>query len=231
MRASDRDWSRPVLAMVALLGACQGVIGEPVDEAPREPGGAVGPGTSDGPEGPAAEGPVVESAGAAEFEETRHVRRLTADQFARSLEVATGQRWGDYGRFASTLGQPDLVEVLEDGTGIGVAFVKLVTDGARATCSAAVDADLRRPPEERVILRHAGPSDADFESHVENLRYLLFRFWLVDVRDASDPRLTPWLGLLSAPRSDGETMTDDDRIYRWKAVCIGLATHPDFLSY
>jgi hypothetical protein len=210
-----------------ILGGCQGVIGGPVDDAPSERVDEPG----DDPVESGGSGPVVESVGDAEFEETRDLRRLTADQFARSLEVATGERWRDFDRFASTLGQPDLVEVLEDGTGIGVAFVKLVTDGARSTCSAAVDADLRRSSEQRVILRHAGPSDASFDSHVANLRYLLMRFWFVDVPESTDPRLTPWLGLLSAPRTDGREMTDDDRVARWKAVCIGLATHPDFLSY
>jgi hypothetical protein len=60
---------------------------------------------------------------------------------------------------------------------------------------------------------------------------LLLRFWAVEVTEPTDERLVPWLGLLSAPRRDGEELANADRLARWKAVCVGLATHPDFLTY
>jgi len=208
---------------VLLLAACRGAIGGPVDDDPRDPVDPTDPIDADAP--------IRESVGGAELDDARRVRRLTADQIARSLEVATGQTWGDYERFAGALGKPDLAEVTDEGLSVSVAFAKLVEDGARATCDAAVEADVDRPATERVILHHAGPGDASFESHVENLRYLLLRFWAVEVTEPTDERLVPWLGLLSAPRRDGEELTNADRIARWKAVCVGLATHPDFLTY
>lgn len=208
---------------VVLLAACQGAIGGPVDDDPRDPVDPTDPIDADAP--------IRESVGGADLDDARRVRRLTADQIARSLEVATGQTWRDYDRFAGALGKPDLAEVTDEGLSVSVAFAKLVEDGARATCDAAVNADVDRPAAERVILRHAGPDDASFESHVENLRYLLLRFWAVEVTEPTDERLVPWLGLLSAPRRDGEELTNADRLARWKAVCVGLATHPDFLTY
>lgn len=220
MRASERG-----LAWLGLLilSACQGAIGGPIDDRPIDPVDPTDPNGGDAP--------IRESVGGAELDDARRVRRLTADQIARSLEVATGERWRDYDRFAGALGKPDLAEVTDEGLSVSVAFAKLVEDGARATCDAAVNADVDRPVAERVILRHAGPADDDLALQVENLQYLLLRFWSVEVTDADDDRLAPWLGLLSAPRTDGEPLTNANRLARWKAVCVGLATHPDFLTY
>jgi len=73
--------------------------------------------------------------------ETKRIRRLTADQFFASLEVATGQEWDDEEQFAATLGRPDFAEVTVEGREMSVGFAKLAGDAARQTCRRAVEQD------------------------------------------------------------------------------------------
>jgi hypothetical protein len=153
----------------------------------------------------------------------RQVTRLTAAQLHASLAVATGQSWAPFRRYAGAMGQPDYFEVTEENVQPSVAFDKLVGDAARDTCRAAVDADVAGAGE-RVIMRHAGTADTDRAAFVENLKYLLFRFHAARVTDDADPRLAPWLRILESTR-------EADMPTRWQAVCIGLVTHPDFLTY
>jgi|JI10StandDraft_1071094.scaffolds.fasta_scaffold09253_9 hypothetical protein len=157
----------------------------------------------------------------------RRVRRLTADQFARSLEIATGQAWTRYATYAEALGKPDFGELTDEGTDLSVTFDKLVHDAAREACGRAVDLD--RTGGGTVIMREARPADRGDRAKAEaNLRYLFLRFLGVAIDAGDDPRLAPWLGLLEAAPAP---TTDVEMATRWKAVCIGLVTHPDFLTY
>ena len=65
--------------------------------------------------------------------------------------------------------------------------------------------------------------DDDSEAAIRgNLRYLFLRFLGASV-EADDEDLQPWVDLvLSGSSSPRE---------RWVAVCVGLATHPDFITY
>jgi len=167
--------------------------------------------------------------------ETKRIRRLTADQFFTSLNVATGQRWDDEEQFAATLGRPDFAEVTVEGREMSVGFAKLAGDAARQTCRRAVSQDRGAADQaSRVILRRiANVAELDpFDENVgENLRYLALRFHGVYVTDDADRRLQPWFTVLQ----DGLSATDEDRFSeaeeRWSAVCTGLALHPDFLTY
>lgn len=170
-----------------------------------------------------------------EVPETKRIRRLTADQFFASLEVATGQRWDDEEEFAATLGRPDFAEVTAEGREMSVGFAKLAGDAARQTCRRAVEQDRQlSSPTERSILQKVDDVDQldPFDPGVlENLRYLTLRFLGVHVQDDADRRLEPWLDIMQS----GLDPTDDARFEqaqdRWIAVCSGLALHPDFLTY
>lgn len=170
-----------------------------------------------------------------EVPETKRIRRLTADQFFASLEVATGQRWDDERQFAATLGRPDFAEVTAEGREMSVGFAKLAGDAARQTCRRAVEQDRGvTDPDSRVILRKINEVDQldPFDPNVgENLRYLALRFLGVYALDDTDRRLQTWFNLLQ----DGLVETDEARFGeaedRWIAVCTGLALHPDFLTY
>ena len=167
--------------------------------------------------------------------ETKRIRRLTADQFFASLAVATGQQWDDADEFAATLGRPDFAEVTVEGREMSVGFAKLAGDAARETCRRAVEQDRSTTdPGSRVILRHLSdmsaidPFDADVS---DNLRYLLLRFHGVYVTDDEDRRLQPWLTLLQSGLEAGSAERFSESEDRWAAVCVGLALHPDFLTY
>ncbi len=172
---------------------------------------------------------------AEEVPETKRIRRLTADQFFASLEVATEQRWDDEQQFAATLGRPDFGEVTAEGREMSVGFAKLAGDAARQTCRRAVEQDLEgSDPASRAILRHLAstdPLDPFDESVGDTLRYLLLRFHGVYAVNDDDRRLQPWFMVLR----EGLDATEDNRFAeagdRWIAVCTGLALHPDFLTY
>ena len=167
--------------------------------------------------------------------ETKRIRRLTADQFFASLEIATGQRWDDQEQFAATLGRPDFAEVTVEGREMSVGFAKLAGDAARETCRRAVEQDRNTADAAaRTILRRIGSTEQldPFDASVgDNLRYLVLRFHGVYATDDADRRLQPWFTLLQ----DGLSATDEGRFAeaedRWVAVCTGLALHPDFLTY
>ena len=167
--------------------------------------------------------------------ETKRIRRLTADQFFASLEVATGQEWDDEEQFAATLGRPDFAEVTVEGREMSVGFAKLAGDAARQTCRRAVEQDRdTADPAARAILRRIASTDQldPFDANVgDNLRYLVLRFHGVHATDDADRRLQPWFTLLQ----DGLSATDEGRFVeaedRWIAVCVGLALHPDFVTY
>jgi hypothetical protein len=167
--------------------------------------------------------------------ETKRIRRLTADQFFASLDVATGQRWDDEQQFAATLGRPDFAEVTVEGREMSVGFAKLAGDAARETCRRAVEQDRGTADQaSRVILRRIANVDQldPFDPSIgDNLRYLVLRFHGVYATDDDDRRLQPWFTLLQ----DGLSATDEERFAdaedRWIAVCSGLALHPDFLTY
>lgn len=167
--------------------------------------------------------------------ETKRIRRLTADQFFDSLEVATGQRWDDEEEFAATIGRPDFQTVTQEGREMSVGFAKLAGDAARETCRTAVDQDIEEGNAgSRLILRQlasVAPLDP-FDANIgDNLRYLALRFHGLHITDDADVRLEPWFNLLQS----GLSATDDTRFEqaddRWTAVCVGMALHPDFLTY
>ncbi len=188
-----------VLAQIMVLGGCGG---DPEPTPPdRDPGSPT------------------------DVEPGRRVRRLSADQFARSLQVATNQTWSRYAQFAGALGKADWSQITEEGTDIGVTFEKLVTDAARETCRRAVSAPGQAIMRHAVLADRPGAGDARI---LANLKYLVLRFHGLDITADDDPRLAPWLGIL---RGGTAPTTDALMGQRWEAVCIGLVTHPDFLTY
>ena len=167
--------------------------------------------------------------------ETKRIRRLTADQFFESLQIATGQRWDDEEQFAATLGRPDFGEVTVEGREMSVGFAKLAGDAARQTCRRAVEQDRETAdPASRAILRRVATADPldPFDAGVrDNLRYLLLRFHGLHIIDDEDRRLQPWFTLLQGGLDAADEVRFAEAADRWIAVCTGLALHPDFLTY
>jgi len=217
------------------LGACyrgtDGGVASGSSSAEGGPGGADGsdsdsagdPGADSGPPGNQGEGD-------AENPQGRQLRRMTATQFHNSLAKATGQPWPSFDEYAATMGKADFAEITAEGRELSVTFDKFAHDAANYTCDAAVDADLSEmPPASPVILRHATVADRDATLLRTNVNYLALRFLGQVMRD-DDARVDPWLTVLTTPPTEGE-FTDEIMAERWKAVCIGLVTHPDFVTY
>jgi hypothetical protein len=75
---------------------------------------------------------------------------------------------------------------------------------------------------------HAGPQDQieDAPDAIEeNLRALLLRYH-GHVLPVGSNELSPWMWLFESTQH-----TSGDPVAAWRAVCVGLMTHPDFYSY
>ncbi len=184
--------------------------------------------TSDGDDDGGAEtgSPEPEGEGPSEFPVGRRIRRMTADQYIRSLTVATGQSWPLYEDYAAALGKADFAGITSDDRSLSVTFDKFIHDAAQYTCRTALDDDVTNGG--ATILREVGVEETDEDALRRNLQYLMLRFLAVSL-PTDDPRLDPWLGLLTAGSTS--EITDAVRQERWSAVCVGLATHVDFVTY
>jgi hypothetical protein len=167
--------------------------------------------------------------GDAEPPQTRRLRRVSAEQFHRSLVMATGQPWPSFELYAAAMGRPDYAELTEEGRELSVTFDKFVHDAAAHSCTAAVASDLGLPAQTRAILRTVELAERGEAELRTNVEYLVLRM-LAQQPGTDDPRVDPWVDLLLAPAKDGE-LDDAEMQQRWAAVCIGLVTHTDFLSY
>lgn len=231
------------LGCAALVAACNDTAHEPMatasmgddtwnpvtDSDPVDPDTGVNDSDDDDPGGDTTGTPGHHDEGDADPPRSRRLRRLSADQFHRSLVAATGQAWTSFEQYAAAMGRPNYADITEQALDLSVTFDKFVHDAAAATCSAAVADDLLRPRTERAILREAELADRSPVTLQRNLEYLHLRFLAVQT-GADDPRIEPWLVLLTEPPSEGE-LDDTQMQQRWVAVCIGLVTHTDFLSY
>jgi hypothetical protein len=190
----------------------------------------------------------------------RAPRRLDVDQLRAALLAATGFTWVASRRvsdpdspsgfsqlpdadmleaYSATLGRPDYVNATSESLEPAVTFAKLSGDAARVACRLAVRADLEGKTPPNRILRHIGPNEtAQNRAAVRtNLRYLVLRFWGRKVGD-EDPSLEP-LATLFERASTASASTDQNGTKRpaatpadgWRAVCIAMATDPQFLTY
>lgn len=178
-------------------------------------------GANSGEPGHHGEGEVEEAAG-------RRMRRMSAAQFHRSLVTVTRQPWPLFEEYAGAMGQADFAEITDEGRELSVTFDKFVHDAALHSCSAAISADLAGG-DAGTIMRWVDVSERDLVKIRRNLDYLMLRFLGQEMK-AEDARVEPWMELLVAEPDEGEL---DDALMRerWTAVCMGLVTHPDFVTY
>lgn len=197
-----------------------------------------GPGTADGDDSGGDDGaddddsgdsgsPSPEGEGPAELPVGRAIRRMTADQYVRSLELATTQRWADFEAYSAAMGKADFSEITEQDRTLSVTFEKFANDAAIATCRAAVELDAN--DDTQIILRHATLLSLEETDVRANVQYLVLRF-LADEVELDDPRVDVWAELVLAPMGP-ELEPPDAMQERWAAVCVGLATHVDFITY
>jgi hypothetical protein len=176
-------------------------------------------------------------------------RRLSADQLRASLVAATGEAWtaerlvldpdqiGGYNRqpnadlldaLAPTLGRPDYAHTTSEMIDPAITFTKLASDAARAACRASVKADVAQAQaDKRRILRWVSATDtlaSNAAAVRKNVGYLGLRFWGRTMA-ADDADLATLTTLFD--RASSQATPPDG----WRAVCIALATDPQFLTY
>lgn len=223
-------------AALVVAGCYQGgpmIAGEDIEPAP--PPGRVptddDEGDDDGEpsdDGPDSGEPGHHGEGDADEPPGRHMRRMTAAQFHRSLVTVTGQPWPHFDEFAGAMGQADFAEITDESRDLSVTFDKFVHDAALHSCAAAIAAD-GDGSDAGIVMRWVGVAERDLVKIRRNLDYLMLRFLGQEMAD-EDPRVEPWMDLLTAEPDEGE-IDDELMRERWTAVCIGLVTHPDFMTY
>lgn len=188
----------------------------------------------------------------------RAPRRLNVRQLRASLLSVLGVTWTQPRRILSadyasgfyddpnadmldllslTLGQPDYNNFTSESLDPGAVFSKLVGDGVRKACRDGLTLDVARPATQRVLLRTVSETDtlAARESAVRaNIAYLVMRFWARTVRP-DDAAVTDLVNLFriasTAPASTTPALAAGTPIEGWRAVCVALATDPQFLTY
>jgi hypothetical protein len=169
----------------------------------------------------------------------RAPRRLNVDQLRASLLAATGFTWVAQRRvsdpdspsgfsvlpdadmleaLAATLGRPDYLTSTSESIDPAVTFAKLAGDAARSACRMAVAADAKGEANPKRIMRHADVR--------QNLSYLALRFWARQVKP-EDAQLDALATLFDRVSKDPQGSPAE----AWRAVCIAMATDPQFLTY
>ncbi len=188
----------------------------------------------------------------------RAPRRLNVTQLRAALENAIGVSWrqratilsADYASgsyvdesadmlalLARTLGQPDYNTSTQESIDPTAVFSKLVADGVRKACRDGLALDAARPRAERILVRHAEIGDTATSNPAgvrQNLAYLALRFWARPLRPES-PEVTALFDVFrvasTAPAVPEESLPAGAPVDGWRAVCIALATDPQFLTY
>jgi hypothetical protein len=138
---------------------------------------------------------------------------------------------------ARTLGQPDYNTSTQESIDPTAVFSKLVADGVRKACRDGLALDAARPRAERILVRHAEIGDTATSNPAgvrQNLAYLALRFWARPLRPDS-PEVTALFDVFrvasTAPAVPEESLPAGTAVDGWRAVCIALATDPQFLTY
>jgi hypothetical protein len=143
--------------------------------------------------------------------------------------------------YASSLGRPDYNYTVQESLEPGVTFAKMVGDAARFTCGQAaqheVAGDAPGPPRLLVRVTAKDSLESNEAGVRENIAALGLRFW----GRALDPKGEEVGALVEVFRvaSTAEAWTDEGGAMRpkggvadgWRAVCIAMATDPQFFIY
>lgn len=163
---------------------------------------------------------------------SRTRRRMRIAQLDASIQAATGFAWEENGQnqfeaLSGSLGVPDYVERVGEDLDAGLLFQKFLDDAANSVCQELVDAEFSGSSS--VFLTDVAPADTYLSnpSGVDaTLRAAVLRFHGYSI-PPDDPQLDTWRFLFESALS----VTDDDTMAAWRAVCIGLIVHPDFYMY
>lgn len=218
--------------MIALLMACTTPTPNVQTEVPSPPDVPTVVPDSPEPLPDAGTDPLGDAPDPTDAEPTRVRRRMQIHQLDASIQEVTGFSWeinGDnqFEELSASLGVPDFVDRTAPDLEPGLLFQKFLDDAANHVCQELVDAEFGG--ESSVFLTAVTPEDtsATNPSGVDQtLSDALLRFHGHSVA-VGEPQLDSWRFLFDSTMS----VTGDDTMAAWRAVCIGLIVHPDFYQY
>ncbi len=160
-------------------------------------------------------------------------RRMDIDQLDASMQRVIGLAWEDaqgnnqFVELASTLGKPDYIDSTQEDLTVSLLFQKFLGDAARDVCERRADGEAAGDLEPLLMSRVTPEMTVESDPDVidANLAELLLRFHGQAVAPDSD-RMNPWRWLFTST-----VHVTEDPVIAWRAVCVGLLTHPDFYSY
>ena len=164
----------------------------------------------------------------------RDRRRMDVDQLDAAIKQVTGGlywRVGTTNQFealSATLGKPDFIDATNEDLAPSLLFQKFLGDAAASVCTELAEVDPARAEGERTLLVHAGPTDtlgSNPEAVEANLAHLLLRYHGRSL-EAGDEQLNAWRWLF-----ESSSHLNNDPVASWRAVCVGLISHPDFYTY
>lgn len=142
---------------------------------------------------------------------------------------------------AATLGRADFLNTTSHAIDPAVTFSKLASDAARVACRQSVTDDLDQPDAaRRRLLREVGPTvtaAADEAAVRRNIVYMARRFWGRSLA-LGGAEVNAILTVFRTASTTAE-VREGMRVTRpagapadgWRAVCIAMATDPQFLTY
>ena len=164
----------------------------------------------------------------------RDRRRMDIDQLDAAIQQVTGGlywRVGTTNQFqalSATLGKPDFIDATSEDLAPSLLFQKFLGDAAASVCTELAVVDPGRAERDRTLLLHAGPTDT-LESNPDaieaNLVHLLLRYHGRRL-EPGDEQLNAWRWLF-----ESSSHLNNDPVASWRAVCVGLISHPDFYTY
>ncbi|MCB9742650.1 MAG: hypothetical protein H6741_11715 [Alphaproteobacteria bacterium] len=165
----------------------------------------------------------------------RELRRMNIDQLAASIERLTGHGWTEqdesgasvdlFQSLSGSLGKPDYLDATEEDLVPGLLFQKFLDDAAKSACVQLV-AEESAGGGGHLRVQAELDEDADSAAVRADLARALLLFHGRQVSPDDDAALGPWIWLMGQARAaTGEPES------AWRALCVGLLTHPDFYSY
>lgn len=166
-------------------------------------------------------------------------QRMDLDQLDAAMrQVTNGLTWTEvsssgvetelFKSLSLTLGKPDFIQITDEDRSVSLLFEKFLADAANNVCRKLVDKEVTQSQDQRILMTDVEPEDTIYdkpEAVEANLRHLLLRYHSRYVLPGA-PELDPWLWLFESGSHVGQSPT-----MGWRAVCVGLFTHPDFYSY
>lgn len=177
-------------------------------------------------------------------EQVRLRRRLDLDQLDASIRrVSGGIGWTEqrgsqevnlFEELASTMGKPDFINATSEDLDPSIIFQKFLGDAARTVCDRVMERELALAPGqgERSLFITISPNEDPRqakEKATQNIKALMLRFhgrYLGEQDSEQDPRFKSWSWLLESSLHTGSSPA-----HAWRAVCVGMMTHPDFYMY